>query len=145
MRMSTSVPNQLRLVNTQHSVLHTDHTQTEGNQFSDAIACDDPRWLFATRVQMVFSCSNRIQSLGQYNDLLETAIGMGFSDMHARAMVGIVEEAQLRGGLDPVAMNELMDIPTPATDHNLSNRGRWICFGVLFTWSFAIAGLMQLV
>jgi len=70
---------------------------------------------------------------------------MGFSDMYSRAVVGIVENAQLRGGLDSLAMDELADIPSPNTNHELTNRGRWITFGVLFSWSLVIAGLMQLV
>mgnify|MGYP006939815894 CR=1 FL=1 len=142
----TAVPaNPLRLVNTQHDALHTSNTDSAESRFSDTIAANDLRWLFATRVQMMFSTKNRIQSIGQLNDLIEVGVGMGFSEMYARVIVGIVEEAQLRGGLDRLAMSELMDIPCPVTEHGLSNRARWITFGVLFGWSFVIAGLMQLV
>lgn len=145
MKIPAVPSNPLRLVNTQHDALSIDHTESAESGFSDTIAPNDLRWLFATRVQMMFSTKNRIQSLGQLNDLLSVGTGMGFTDMYARVIVGIVEEAQLRGGLDRVAMSELMDIPYPETEHGLSNRARWITFGVLFGWSFVIAGLMQLV
>lgn len=145
MKITAAPQNPLRLVNTPHDALHNDHTESAEPGFSDTIANSDPRWLFATRIQMMFSTNNRIQSIGQLNDLLSVGTGMGFSDIYARVIVGIVEEAQLRGGLDRVAMSELMAIPTPETEQGLSDRGRWITFGLLFAWSLAIAGLMQLI
>ena len=132
----------LRIVNVQHDSLSIHHAQPS---CPVRLALDDPRWLFATRVQLTFSDTNRIPSIGQYNDLLETGRGMGFSDMYARTIVGIVETAQLRDGLDSLAMDELADIPSPNINNELSNRGRWITFAVLFSWSLLIAGLMQLV
>ena len=141
-----SQPNQpLRLVNTQRAPLHQTHADELSPGFSDALSMTDPRWLFAVRVQMVFNSSNRVRSLGQLEDLLECADSMGFPDIHARAIVGIVEEAQLRNGLDTIAMEELRSIPLPPTNHELSPKSRWITFAALFAWSLMIAGLMQLV
>ena len=148
--MTTAVQaqNMLKLVNTQHDALPNDHAESRPEEFSDTephIAPNDPRWLLATRVQLIFNSTNRIRSIGQLEDLLDCGRGMGFSDMYARAIVGIVEEAQLRNGLDHIAMDELLQIPIPNTEEELSTRTRWITFGVLFTWSLMIAGLMQLV
>lgn len=109
------------------------------------ISPNDPRWIFAARVQVVFNGTNRIRSMGQMNDLIECGAMLGFTNIHARAIVAIVEEAQLRNGLDEIAMDELMSIPKPETENELSDRTRWITFGMLFLWAFSIAGLMQLV
>jgi len=139
----------LRLANMQHQSLHADNTNAVRNEFSDTIAQvlaqNDPRWLFAARVQMVCATANGIHSIGQMNDLVECAVNMGFTDMHARAMVGIVEEAQYRNGLDRCAMDELNAIPLPDAMDPFSTKARWITFSVLFLWAFSIAGLMQLV
>ncbi len=138
----------LKLVNTQHDALPNDHTKSRPEEFSDTITSitpNDPRWLLATRVQLIFNSTNRIRSIGQLEDLLDCGRAMGFADIHARAIVGIVEEAQLRNGLDAIAMDELLQIPAPNAEEEHSDRTRWITFGVLFTWSLMIAGLMQLV
>ncbi len=148
MTTSVSAPNPLKLVNTQHTMLHHDHIKSHPDGFSDTaplITPSDPRWLFATRVQLVFNSANRIRSIGQLEDLIECGRGMGFAGMHARAIVGIVKEAQLRNGLDDIAMDELLKVPLPIDASEPSDRARWIIFGVLFTWSLMIAGLMQLV
>jgi len=147
MTIQSSAQNRLRLINAPHQVLPEDYTPSAQTTLSDIIAIDDPRWLFAARVQISLNGSNRTPTQGQFDDLLDIAQHAGFSDMHARAIVGIVEEAQRRGGLDVIAMNALMRIPTPAsdTDPELSQRARWITFGALFAWSLMIAGLMQFV
>lgn len=138
--------NQLRLVNTERTMMHTDNTESTEIGFSDIIAPDDKRWLLATRVQLAFNDSNRVRSIGQFEDMLEIAHAFGFSDIHARAIICIVEEAQFRNGLDHLAMTELLQIPRPKqSEQPMSNRVRWTTFGVLFGWSLMIAGLMQLV
>jgi len=128
-------------------MMHNHHPHTPGPEFSDTINRDDPRWLFATRVQITLALSNRTPSQGQFDDLLDIAEHAGFADIHARAIIGIVEEAQFRGGLDSITMHALLDIPSPdpSPDGELSTRARWITFGALFAWSLMIAGLMQLV
>ena len=145
LRITPTSQSPLRCANTPLDALRKHHTESAENRFSDTIAGDDPRWLFAIRVQIQYGPSKPIQSIGQYNDLLDVGAGMGFSDMYARVIVWIVEEAQLRSGLDRTAMIELMEIPSPESSNELSSRGRWITFGVLFGWSLMIAGLMQLV
>jgi len=110
------------------------------------MARTDPRWLFAARVQVTLSGAHT-PSVGLVDDLLDAAKRAGFSDMHARAMIAIVEESQLREGLDTIAMDELLKIPLPAQSDEpiMSERARWLTFGVLFAWSLMIAGLMQIV
>jgi len=143
---NASTPNQkLRLVNTPHRALHQTHADDSSPRFSDALSMTDPRWLFAVRAQMVFNSTNRVRSIGQLEDLIDCALSMGFPDIHARAIIAIVEEAQLRNGLDTIAMEELRSIPLPSPSHELSPRSRGITFAALFVWSLMIAGLMQLV
>ena len=138
--------NQLRLVNTDRSMMLNDNIEPAKNGFSDIIAPHDKRWILATRIQLAFSNSNRARSVGQLEDMLEIADALGFSDIHARAVICIVEEAQFRNGLDHLAMTELMQIPLPKQSEPLmSTHARWTTFGVLFGWSLVIAGMMQLV
>ena len=139
--------NSLRLVNTPHIMGHESHSELEHSEFSDTLSRNDPRWLFAARVQVVLNGSTRVGSAQEMDQLVGAGTRMGLSDMHSRAIIGVVEEAQLRNGLDHRAMRELGSISslTMMSDPELSARARWITFGALFVWAFAIAGLMQLV
>lgn len=111
------------------------------------MAQTDPRWRFAARVQLVLGSHFKVQNLGQYESLVESAERAGISGIHARAMICIVEDAQVRGGLDHQAMEQLSNIPLPigGNKESMPDRLRWMTFGVLFVWAFAIAGMMQFV
>ena len=121
------------------------HAETGAEEFSDTLSPNDPRWLFASRVQMMFHSQNRVPSIGQLDDLIDTAMHMGFSNMHARAIINMVEEAQFRDGIDSDVVTKLLNLPAPESNHTQSDRTRWLTFGVLFAWSLMIAGLMQVV
>ena len=81
-----------------------------------------------------------------YSDMDKAAHMLGLSPMHASAIIGSVERAHRRGGFDHIAMKEVMSVDVPETDimHAMTNKSRWITFGVLFAWALTIAGLMQL-
>lgn len=145
-RQSSSL-NSLRLVNISRTMGHEDHSETVHSEFSDTLARNDPRWLFAARVQVGLNGSKRVGSAHEMDQLVEAGLRMGFSDMHSRAIIGVVEGAQQRNGLDRLAMRELGSITSSAmmSDPELSTRARWITFGVLFAWAFMIAGIMQFV
>jgi hypothetical protein len=138
--------NRLRLVNTSHRPMSDQTNAPAQSAQPESITRTDPRWLFAARVQVMLSGA-RTPSIGLLEDLVDTAQRGGFSDMHSRAMIAIVEESQIRNGLDSIAMQELLQIPLPIQSEEpvLSVRARWMTFGVLFAWSLMIAGLMQLV
>jgi len=72
---------------------------------------------------------------------------MGLGSMQSQALIGIVERADDRGGIDTAARDEIMLVPhsNDGVSGDLSNRVRWLVFGVLFSWALLIAGLMQVV
>jgi len=126
------------------------NTQLQQERFSDTnpnpvIKRNDPRWLFAVRVQSALGDRNQFRSSSRRDELIESAVLSGFNPIHAAAMVAITEDAQTRNGLDQVAMNELLTVPAPDLTPLLSDRSRWIVFAALFGWACLIAGLMQLV
>jgi hypothetical protein len=129
----------MRLVNTQHPVL-------AGANAADRIADSaDPRWVFAMRARLVVE---RGMLTDQSMDRLQTqAQRMGLSMMQSKAVIGILERAQGRDGFDHIAHDELMRLPEiePEPNHELSDRARWLTFGVLFGWALLIAGVMQVV
>lgn len=137
----------LRLVNTQHVSLPAHHRAEAAERFSDTLSRGDVRWLYAVRVQTVI---DRGFGLGRPCDrqaMVDAGERMGLSDMQSRAIIGIVEDAQTRGGLDRRAAESLLAVPVPESGPTveLSDRARWMVFGVLFGWALLIAGLMQLV
>ena len=84
--------------------------------------------------------------MGSVQDLVAVGSRLGFSEFASRSIIDITENAQLRGGLDHSAKNALLGVPLPtALDHELSNKARWMVFGVLFGWALLIAGVMQMV
>jgi hypothetical protein len=103
----------------------------------------DPRWIFAMRVR--FSLESDPNS--DHGDLVEQGVRLGLSPMQSRVVIGIVERAQTRGGFDSIVHQELERVPENTHDGiaALTTKSRWIVFGALFVWAFAIAGLMQLV
>lgn len=115
-----------------------------GGEFSDAIKRDDARWTLATRVQLVFSTSRGITP-HHCNEIERVATTLGISPMHASLIIGIVERAQLRGGLDAIAMEELLEVPQARSVTTNHKKARLIGFAVLCVWSILIALLMQLV
>lgn len=131
----------LRLINTQRSPLPAHHAPGDTERFSDSITRDDVRWVFAANVQMRLEHGNGEHHQG----MIDTGHRMGLSDMQSRAIIGIVEDAVTRGGLDRTAMRELLAVPASDSSHELTDRARWLTFGVLFAWALLIAFLMQLV
>lgn len=71
----------------------------------------------------------------------------GLSPMQSGLIIGIVERAHERGGIDSIAYEEVQIVPDHIHDGiaMLSNRSRWIVFGALFAWAMTVAGLMQIV
>ncbi len=78
---------------------------------------------------------------------MESAARIGLSPMQAEAIVGIVEDASNRGGIDRVAHDQIMALPEIADTNadGLSERARWMTFGMLFAWALMVAGIMQVV
>lgn len=138
--------NPLTMGNMQHPMLRemdNDHSKLVQTVHMDQT---DPRWQFAARVQMTLGRHHRVQSIGQYEALVEAASQSNISGIHARSMIAMVEDAQSRGGLDYLVMEELLSIPLPnETPSSLPERLNWMTFGVLFLWAFVIAGMMQFV
>lgn len=131
----------LRLVNAHHAPLPAHHARAGSDRFSDTISRDDTRWVFAANVQMRLEYGHD----GDHQSIIDTGHRMGLSDLQSRAIIAIVEEARARGGLDRSAMRQLLEVPAPDNGHELSDRARWLTFGVLFAWALLIAFLMQLV
>jgi len=80
--------------------------------------------------------------------MIEQGARSGLNPMQSRLVIGIVERALERGGLDSVAHQELDRVPSFNIEDGiavLSPRSRWLVFGALFAWALGIAGLMQLV
>lgn len=103
----------------------------------------DPRWVYAMRVRLSLE-SNPTPDL---EDLVEQGHRLGLSPLQAKLVIGIVERALVRGGFDSLVHQELERVPeiTHEGIAALTTKSRWIVFGALFMWAFAIAGLMQLV
>lgn len=103
---------------------------------------DDPRWVFAMRVR------SRIESARnkEYESMIDEGRQHGLSPMQSGLIIGIVERAHDRGGIDAVAYDEIREVPDSFHDGitALSMKSRWIVFSALFLWAFAIAGLMQI-
>ncbi|MDF1808853.1 MAG: hypothetical protein P1U42_04075 [Phycisphaerales bacterium] len=141
--------------NAQQDLMRQDNAEFNQDEFSDTIqhllnknnvlTRNDPRWMFAVRVQSALGDRIRFRSTSRREELVESAIQSGFSPIHASAIIAITEDAQTRKGLDHKAMIELLTIPSPDRAPLLSDRSRWIVFTALFGWACLIAGLMQLV
>lgn len=99
------------------------------------------RWVFAANVQMHLTHGDG----ENHSSMIETGRRMGLSDMQSRAIIGIVEQAVARGGLDRAATRQLQTVPAPDTDHELSERARWLVLGVLLAWALLVALLMRLM
>ncbi len=135
----------LRLINTNQGMMHIHHIPDLQDESSGGMSDIDPRWVFAARVQTALGGRPRVQSISQYQELVIRGTKAGFSDLHSKAIIAIAEQAQQRGGLDRITMNELEAIPAVLQTEAMSNKARWITFGVLFSWSLLIAGMMQIV
>jgi hypothetical protein len=141
-----SLPITLRLSNNETSLLPRTDTKEQPNEFSDSIDRFDTRWVFAARVQIALDRDQVLDSASDRHDLVCQAQQMGLSSMSAVAIFDVVENAQKRGGLDRMAMNSLSRIPgAREVESELSNRARWLVFGVLFGWALLIAAIMQVV
>lgn len=103
----------------------------------------DPRWVFAMRIR------SRIESdqSKEYREMIDEGKQHGLSPMQSGLIIGIVERAHERGGIDSIAYEEVQIVPDHIHDGiaMLSNRSRWIVFGALFAWAMTVAGLMQIV
>ena len=81
-------------------------------------------------------------------NMIHEGTRFGLNPMQSKLVIGIVERARARGGFDSIAHQELERVPDCANEDGiavLSTKSRWIVFGALFAWAFAIAGLMQIV
>ncbi len=85
--------------------------------------------------------------MSDHEDLVDQGARLGLNPMQSKLVIGIVERALLRGVFDSVVHQELERVPENTHDGiaALTTKSRWIVFGALFVWAFAIAGLMQLV
>ena len=103
----------------------------------------DPRWIFAMQVRL------KLESDAQtdLDTLVEQGNRFGLNPMQSKLIIGIVDRAMQRGGFDSMVHQELERVPENTHDGiaALTTKSRWIVFGTLFVWAFAIAGLMQLV
>lgn len=132
----------MRLVHGDDAVL----TQNNSASFSDSavIERDDPRWIMAARLQLRIENHLRFHPLrgieGEHSEMIEQCVAGGFSPMHARVIVQIVERACARGGLDGQAMDELLRLPAPV--RQLKTNHRAIVFGLLGVWAIVIAGFV---
>lgn len=131
----------MRLVNTADHVLH-ERTILSSRSNIDV---NDPRWVFAMRARL--SIEYQILDEETVDRLISQAKAIGLNQMQARAVIGIVEDATVRGGMDSIAQKQLMDVPaTESSDQEgMTDRARWLAFGVLFAWALLIAGVMQIV
>ncbi len=133
----------MRLVNT-----HSAAMKPARDMGSPAVQIenDDPRWVFAMRVRAAIEY--QVVDEQAIARLLDQASAIGLNPMQARAIMGIIQDATQRGGIDTRAHREIASVPVNeaarAAD-DLSDRARWIAFGMLFVWALLIAGLMQLV
>ncbi len=131
----------LRVSPTTHSVLPDDNrpAQTELARY------DDPRWVFAMRARLTLDSGKASDDV--YERLIERGRAGGLNAFQANSIIGIIERANLRGGFDLIAHNEIMRVPGTTTSgvDSLSTRARWITFSALFVWALLIAGLMQIV
>lgn len=111
---------------------------------SPNVEINDPRWVFAMRARL--SIEYQILDEETVARLISQAKAIGLNQMQARAIIGIVEDATVRGGMDSIAHKQLMDVPaTESSDHEgMTDRARWLTFGVLFAWALLIAGVMQI-
>jgi len=137
----------LRLVNGPDAVMAPINAGGANDAFSDAMAPGDRRWLFAARVQAVLQSGIALAPEDNWQAVVEAGEQMGLNVFQCRSIVHIVEDAQSRGGLDTIAMRELLSVPEPDADDDdeLPARVRWTVFGVLFCWALLVAGLMQVV
>ncbi len=130
------------------SVQHSQHGMrqicTASSQSESGTNLHDPKWVFAMRVRLILESDASMEP----HKMIEQGARSGLNPMQSQLVIGIVERALERGGLDSVAHQELECVPNNSIEDGiaaLSTRSRWIVFGALFAWAFAIAGLMQLV
>lgn len=137
--LSSAAP-RLRLSRGGHGMLPGGNTPSQ----PDLIKSDDPRWVFAMRARLVLD--RGVESNESIARLVEQGMSMGLSNMQIRAIIGIIEQANQRGGFDLIAHDEILRLPEVESESSniLSERARWITFGLLFGWALLIAGLMQL-
>lgn len=129
----------MRLSNNASSMLPKHNTSHQTHPLQRT----DPRWLLAMRAQLAHQCGECTQA--QDVMLVEQGLKLGLNPMQSRAILSIVESAMNRGGLDNMAHDAISMVPEVDVNHELSEKARWLTFGVLFLWALAIAGMMQLV
>lgn len=134
----------LRLVNAPGALSPGRNAGGEERSLSAPLPHDDLRWIYAARIQLALNHGPSLLAGESMLSLLRAGQRLGLSEDSARTVIGIVVDAQARGGLDRRAMSELSTVPEPFAPE-LSARTRWIVFGLLFTWALSIAGLMILV
>lgn len=131
----------MRLVNNDEPMMREDNTPS----IVTRIDPHDPRWVFAMRARL--SIEYQILDDDKIERLIKQAGGIGLNPIQARAIIGIVEDATQRGGIDRMAHQQISSVPFDASSEQegLSDRARWLTFGVLFAWALMIAGVMQVV
>lgn len=120
------------------------HECTASSQSGSGTNLYDPKWVFAMRVRLILESDASMEP----HNMIEQGARSGLNPMQSRLVIGIVERALERGGLDSVAHQELDRVPSFNIEDGiavLSTRSRWLVFGALFAWALGIAGLMQLV
>lgn len=139
-QLSSAAPG-LRLSRGAHGAMPRVNTPSQ----TDLMRSDDPRWVFAMRARLTLD--RGIDSNDTIARLIEQGMSMGLNSMQIRAIIGIIEQANARGGFDLIAHDEIMRLPEAESDacNTLSDRARWITFGALFAWALLIAGLMQII
>lgn len=130
----------LRLSNTPHAMVHTDNAGDGDGQLS----VNDPRWVFVVLVR-------RELELGPLSDrtrdrMVRCGERLGIAPMQARSLIATVERAVGGFGFGADTSDAIRRVSagnhTPSAE--LSDRARWMVFGVLTCWAVMIAGLMQL-
>ena len=111
----------------------------------EPLAANDPRWIFAVLVRIELdrgSLSNETR-----DRLFVAGERLGLGILQVNALIAIAQCAHERGGFDSISREEILSVPESSRSGagELSDRSRWLVFGVLFCWALMIAGLMQMV
>ncbi len=77
-----------------------------------AMSRTDPRWLLAARACML-ACPGGVLGEDARDRLMRSASDLGFTPIHARAIINIGAAAAARGGLGIASVDELTPIPPP--------------------------------
>ena len=131
----------LRLGNAAPGVLPAHDTQTQ----HEPLSVNDPRWVFVVLVRRELERG----PLGEcdLDRMIRCGARLGIAPMQARALIAVVEQRAGARWAGPDLRDAILRIPAGnhSPDAELSDRARWMVFGVLICWAIMIAGLMQLV